>query len=254
MSAAVVIPLDADFDTRADAALRLWRIATGRPRVRPPDRLTRHRRHRLAVTLRALDARLADQSYRSIAKTYSAARVFRPAPPGRHTSCATAPSDWRAPAWIRCRRLSRSAAISAISTRVVFTLGGGENSTSYLHHPPTPCFFAIVAFDLRGCLAAAAKTTEVRSCPIHWPACRHAFCGRPKQPVSLASPAAPSRSIGPTARVPIPQDRRPRRLRARRSDGLGRSRRQELDLRPRRRDRFPGQANSWTGMGRSHRA
>ena len=57
-SAAVVIPLDADFGMRADAALRLWRIATGRPRVRPPDRLTRHRRHRLAITLRALDARL----------------------------------------------------------------------------------------------------------------------------------------------------------------------------------------------------
>jgi hypothetical protein len=67
-SAAVVIPLDADFGTRADAALRLWRIATGRPRVRPPERLTRQRRHRLAVTLRALDARLADQSYRVIAK------------------------------------------------------------------------------------------------------------------------------------------------------------------------------------------
>ena len=69
MSAAVVIPLDADFDMRADAALRLWRIATGRPRVRPPDPLTRHRRHRLALTLRALDARLADQTYRTIAQS-----------------------------------------------------------------------------------------------------------------------------------------------------------------------------------------
>lgn len=76
ISAAVVIPLDANFDTRADAALRLWRIVTGRPRVLPPDRLTRHRRHRLAFTLRALDARLADQTYRAIAQNlFGHARV-----------------------------------------------------------------------------------------------------------------------------------------------------------------------------------
>jgi hypothetical protein len=82
--AAVIIPLDADFDTRADAALRLWRIATGRPHGRPPDRLTRHRRHRLALTLRALDARLADQSYRVIAEClFGRARI--PAGPGWKT-------------------------------------------------------------------------------------------------------------------------------------------------------------------------
>ena len=34
--AAVIIPLDADFDTRADGALRLWHIATGRPHVAYP--------------------------------------------------------------------------------------------------------------------------------------------------------------------------------------------------------------------------
>jgi len=83
-SAAVVIPLDANFDTRADAALRLWRIATGRPCVRPPDRLTRHRRHRLALTLRALDARLANQSYRVIAK-YLFGRARVPAGPAWKT-------------------------------------------------------------------------------------------------------------------------------------------------------------------------
>jgi hypothetical protein len=66
-AAAVVIPLDADFATRADAALRLWRLVTGRPRGRPPDRLTRQRRHRLGLVLRALDARLAGESYRAIA-------------------------------------------------------------------------------------------------------------------------------------------------------------------------------------------
>lgn len=84
MSSAVVIPLDADFNTRADAALRLWRIATGRPRVRPPDRLTRHRRHRLALTLRALDARLANQSYRVVAK-YLFGRARVPAGPAWKT-------------------------------------------------------------------------------------------------------------------------------------------------------------------------
>ena len=82
--AAVVIPLDAYFDTRADAALRLWRIATGRPHGRPSDRFTRHRRQRLALTLRALDARLADQSYRAIAQSlFGRARI--PAGPGWKT-------------------------------------------------------------------------------------------------------------------------------------------------------------------------
>jgi hypothetical protein len=65
--AAVVIPLDADFGTRADAAWRLWRLITGRRRGRPPDRLTLQRRHRLGLALRALDARLAGASYRVIA-------------------------------------------------------------------------------------------------------------------------------------------------------------------------------------------
>jgi hypothetical protein len=67
MPAAVVIPLDANFATRVEAALRLWRIVTGPRRRRPPDRLTRQQRHRLVLTLRALDARLAGESYRVIA-------------------------------------------------------------------------------------------------------------------------------------------------------------------------------------------
>jgi hypothetical protein len=66
--AAIIIPLDADFAARADAALRLWRVVLGRPHSRPPDRLTRQRRHRLRLTLRALDGRLAGKSYRVIAQ------------------------------------------------------------------------------------------------------------------------------------------------------------------------------------------
>jgi len=67
--AAVIIPLDAAFAARSDAALRLWRIAAGRQRSRPADRLTRQRRHRLRLTLRVLDGRLAGESYRVIARS-----------------------------------------------------------------------------------------------------------------------------------------------------------------------------------------
>jgi hypothetical protein len=74
--AGVVIPLDADFAARADAALRLWRVVFGRPHGRPPERLTRQRRHRLRLTLRALDGRLAGESYRVIAQTlFGRARI-----------------------------------------------------------------------------------------------------------------------------------------------------------------------------------
>jgi hypothetical protein len=66
--AAVVIPLDRDFAARIDAALRLWRCATGRPPRRSPDDLTQHRRRRLMLSLRALDARLAGEAYRAIAR------------------------------------------------------------------------------------------------------------------------------------------------------------------------------------------
>jgi hypothetical protein len=50
---------DADFGIRTDTAWRLWRPVTGRRHGRPPDRLTRQRRYRLGLALRALDARLA---------------------------------------------------------------------------------------------------------------------------------------------------------------------------------------------------
>ena len=84
LPAAVVIPLDADFGIRADAAWRLWRLVTGRRHGRPPDRLTRQRRYRLGLALRALDARLAGASYRVIAtELFGDARI--PAGPGWKT-------------------------------------------------------------------------------------------------------------------------------------------------------------------------
>jgi hypothetical protein len=84
LPAAVVIPLDADFAIRAEAVLRLWRLITGRLRSRPPNRLTRQRRHRLGLALRALDARLAGEPYRVIAAgLFGDARI--PAGPGWKT-------------------------------------------------------------------------------------------------------------------------------------------------------------------------
>jgi hypothetical protein len=74
--AAVVIPLDTSFAARADAAVRLWRIATGRPSRRAPARLTQHQRRRLTLALRALDGRLAGATYREIARAlFGAARI-----------------------------------------------------------------------------------------------------------------------------------------------------------------------------------
>lgn len=91
--AAVVIPLDARFASRAQAATRLWRLATGRPRRSSPDRFTRQRRRRLALTLRALDGRLAGETYREIA-CCSVTPAFRPAQPGRRMTSVTARSAW----------------------------------------------------------------------------------------------------------------------------------------------------------------
>jgi hypothetical protein len=82
--AAVILPLDADFALRAEAAARLWRAATGRPRARPPERLTGQRRHRLGLVLRALDGRLAHETYRAIAQgLFGRTRI--PAGPGWKT-------------------------------------------------------------------------------------------------------------------------------------------------------------------------
>lgn len=64
---AALIPFDADFAVRADAALRLWRVATGRPQA-DSRHLTVQRRRRLILTLRALDGRLTGEAYRGIAQ------------------------------------------------------------------------------------------------------------------------------------------------------------------------------------------
>jgi hypothetical protein len=65
---AVVIPLDSSFNVRLEAALCLGNsMANGTP-GRAPETLTVQQRGRLKLILRCLDGRLADCSYREIAK------------------------------------------------------------------------------------------------------------------------------------------------------------------------------------------
>ena len=67
-SLSVVISIDGDFPVRVAAASRLWARLRGRVPGEPPCSLTRQRRDRLILTLRALDGHLAAASYREIAE------------------------------------------------------------------------------------------------------------------------------------------------------------------------------------------
>lgn len=66
-AAAALIPLDARFPARIETALQLWRALNGYRAPLRRDPLTRQRRQRLALSLRALDGRLAGHAYRAIA-------------------------------------------------------------------------------------------------------------------------------------------------------------------------------------------
>jgi len=73
---AVELPLDGDFEMRAHAAHRLWRALNGRPPGPPFHALSSQRRQRLALALRALDARMDGNTYRAIADVlFGAERV-----------------------------------------------------------------------------------------------------------------------------------------------------------------------------------
>jgi hypothetical protein len=65
---AVELPLDRDFEFRADAGRRLWRGLNGRPQGEPLHALSPNRRRRLSLALRALDARMDGATYREIAE------------------------------------------------------------------------------------------------------------------------------------------------------------------------------------------
>ena len=70
---AVIIPLDQLFEIRVAAALRLWRDLTGRNPGPDPGALSKPRRDRLILALRALDGRHEDATYREIAEVLFAA-------------------------------------------------------------------------------------------------------------------------------------------------------------------------------------
>jgi hypothetical protein len=64
---AVLLLLDQLFEIRATAAIRLWRGSAGRNPGPNPASLPDTRRNRLILTLRALDGRLVNATYREIA-------------------------------------------------------------------------------------------------------------------------------------------------------------------------------------------
>jgi hypothetical protein len=63
----ILLPLDQFFEIRMMAAIRLWRGLAGRSPGPNPADLSKARRDRLILALRALDARLDDATYREIA-------------------------------------------------------------------------------------------------------------------------------------------------------------------------------------------
>lgn len=65
---AVLLPLDWLFDLRIASALRLWRGLICRSPGPNPATLSRARRDRLVLALRALDGHLDNASYREIAE------------------------------------------------------------------------------------------------------------------------------------------------------------------------------------------
>ena len=64
----VELPLDRDFEFRAIAGTRLWRGLNGRPQGAPPHAISAQRRRRVALALRASDARSDGATYREIAE------------------------------------------------------------------------------------------------------------------------------------------------------------------------------------------
>jgi hypothetical protein len=73
---AAELPFDDDFEIRAHAARRLWRTLNGRPAGPAFHELSPQRRQRLALALRALDARAEGNSYRTIAEgLFGATRI-----------------------------------------------------------------------------------------------------------------------------------------------------------------------------------
>jgi hypothetical protein len=71
---AVELQFDRDFEFRAHAARRLWRTLNDRPAGPPLYLFSAQRRRRLALALRALDARMDGSTYREIAEVLFGAK------------------------------------------------------------------------------------------------------------------------------------------------------------------------------------
>lgn len=79
---AIVLPLDAAFETRLDAARRFWRALTGRPPSPAYGALPQQTKMRHILNLRAHDGRRMDATYREIAELLLSRQPI-------------APRDWR---------------------------------------------------------------------------------------------------------------------------------------------------------------
>ncbi|RUW80726.1 DUF2285 domain-containing protein [Mesorhizobium sp. M2A.F.Ca.ET.067.02.1.1] len=79
---AIVLPLDAAFETRLDAARQFWRDLNGRPPGPVYGALPKQAKARHILNLRAHDARRAGAAYREIAETLLSREPI-------------APRDWR---------------------------------------------------------------------------------------------------------------------------------------------------------------
>ena len=73
-SYAAELPFDDDFDVRVHAARRFWRALNGRAAGPAFHEISPQRRQRLALTLRALDARTQGNTYRTIAEVLFGAK------------------------------------------------------------------------------------------------------------------------------------------------------------------------------------
>jgi hypothetical protein len=74
VSYAAELPFDDDFDIRTHAARRLWRALNNRAPGPALHELSPQRRQRLALALRALDARADGKTYRVIAEVLFGAK------------------------------------------------------------------------------------------------------------------------------------------------------------------------------------
>ncbi|MER8855756.1 DUF2285 domain-containing protein [Mesorhizobium australicum] len=79
---AIVLPLDAAFETRLDAARRFWRTLTGRPPSPAFGALPQQTKMRHILNLRARDGRRMEVTYREIAEVLLSREPI-------------APRDWR---------------------------------------------------------------------------------------------------------------------------------------------------------------